>query len=291
MVFPQKQDRSGSKPVLPLRPQTRRRAFTLIDLVVTISLVAVVVALLLPAVQRRVSARRLQCKNNLRQLGIGLHLYHDANRTFPAGSLNAWSWIAQMLPEMEQANTGQRLNFSLDLEQSILAGANVTNTDSLVPFLICPSDPYGESIYVSPEFMDKHFAHTGYLGTQSDPETNASGMFGIHTFLGLRDVVDGTSQTLFVGERGVDHRPSATGEFGWWILGAPLETFMTVADGMQQGPSGDLDAVKRWWSYHDGGLSFLFVDGSVRFLNDTMDAQTFSSLGSRNGGEIVRQQF
>ena len=126
-----------------------------------------------------------------------------------------------MLPEMEQANTGQRLNFSLDLEQSILAGANVTNTDSLVPFLICPSDPYGESIYVSPEFMDKHFAHTGYLGTQSDPETNASGMFGIHTFLGLRDVVDGTSQTLFVGERGVDHRPSATGEFGWWILGAP----------------------------------------------------------------------
>jgi len=193
-----------------------------------------------------------------------------------------------MLPEMEQANMQQRLNFRLDLEQSMLAGTNVACTDAIVPFLMCPSDPNSQSIYVSTEF-DNRFAHTNYLGTQSDPDSNAAGMFGIDSFVRLRDVVDGTSQTLFVGERGVDIKPGAKGEFGWWILGAPFDTFMTVNDGLQQGPSTDLDSVKRWWSYHDGGLSFLFVDGSVRFLNEAMDPQTFAGLGSRNGGETVRE--
>jgi type II secretory pathway pseudopilin PulG len=270
---------------------TRANGFTLIDLAVTIGVMAVVIALLLPAVQRaREAARRLQCKNNLRQLGIGLHLYHDAHRTFPAGSLNSWSWITQMLPEMEQANAQRQLNFRMDLEQSILAGTNVASADVLVPFLMCPSDPNSQSIFVSPQFLDQRFAHTNYLGTQSGPDTNAAGMFGIQTFVRLRDVVDGTSQTLFVGERGIDFKPGTKGEFGWWVLGAPLETFMTVTDGMQQGPSTDLDSVKRWWSYHDGCLSFLFVDGSVRFLNESMDPQVFAGLGSRNGGESVQPE-
>jgi prepilin-type processing-associated H-X9-DG protein len=293
MVSPQTSERirCSSSPTRRGADGNRANGFTLIDLAVTIGVLAVVIALLLPAVQRaREAARRLQCKNNLRQLGTGLHVYHDAHRTFPAGSLNSWSWIAHMLPEMEQGNMQKQLNFRLDLEQSMLAGTNVALADALVPFLMCPSDPNSQSIFVSPEFVDQRFAHTNYLGTQSDPDTNATGMFGIETFLRFRDVVDGTSQTLFVGERGIDFKPSTKGEFGWWILGAPLETFMTVADGIQQGPSTDLDSVKRWWSYHDGSLSFLFVDGSVRFLNEAMDPQAFASLGSRNGGEIVRQE-
>jgi type II secretory pathway pseudopilin PulG len=290
MVYPQipGRIRSCQNPTRRGAGGTRTDGFTLIDLAVTIGVMAVIIALLLPAVQRaREAARRLQCKNNLRQLGLGLHLYHDAHRGFPAGSLNSWSWIAQMLPEMEQANGQRQLNFRLDLEQSVLAGTDVAFADALVPFLMCPSDPNDQSIYISPQFLGQRFAHTNYLGTQSDPDTNATGMFGIETFIRLRDVVDGTSQTLFVGERGIDFKPSTKGEFGWWILGAPLESFMTVTDGLQQGPSSDLDSVKRWWSYHDGCASFLFVDGSVRFLNDTMDPQTFASLGSRNGGEMV----
>jgi prepilin-type processing-associated H-X9-DG protein len=283
--------RSGLNLTQPGTSRGRANGFTLIDLAVTIGVLAVIIALLLPAVQRaRDAARRLQCKNNLRQLGVGLHLYHDAHRTFPAGSLNSWSWIAQMMPEMEQASMQRELNFRLDLEQSILTGSNVACADVLVPFLLCPSDPNSQSIYVSPQFHDQRFAHTNYLGTLSDPDANATGMFGIETFVRLRDVVDGTSQTLFVGERGIDFQPNTKGEFGWWTLGAPLETFMTVTDGMQQGPSTDLDSVKRWWSYHDGGLSFLFVDGSVRFLNDTMDPRIFASLGSRNGGESVQSE-
>jgi prepilin-type processing-associated H-X9-DG protein len=293
MVYPQipGRIRSCQNPIRRGAGGTRTNGFTLIDLAVTIGVMAVLIALLLPAVQRaREAARRLQCKNNLKQLGIGLHLYHDAHRTFPAGSLNSWSWITQMLPEMEQANAQRQLDFRTDLEQSVLAGTNVASADVLVPFLMCPSDPNSQSIYVSPEFLGQRFAHTNYLGTQSDPDANATGMFGIETFVRLRDVVDGTSQTLFVGERGIDFKPGAKGEFGWWILGAPLETFMPVSDGMQPGPSSDLDSVKRWWSYHDGGLSFLFVDGSVRFLNESMDPQIFASLGSRNGGESVRAE-
>ena len=278
--------RSGLNPTRREAGGTRAHGFALIDLAVTIGVMAVVIALLLPAVQRaREAARRLQCKNNLRQLGIGLHLYHDAHRTFPAGSLNGWSWIAQVLPEMEQADLQRQLDLRLD---PISAGAPVARTDTLVPFLMCPTDPNSRSVFVSPQ-LDQRFAHTNYLGTQSDPTTNATGMFGIETIIRLRDVVDGTSQTLFVGERGIDFKPGTNGQFGWWVLGAPLETFMTVSDGLQQGPSADLDSVKRWWSYHDGSLSFLFVDGSVRFLNETMDPQTFAALGSRNGGEIVRQ--
>ncbi len=293
MVSPQtpRRIRSGLIPTPRGADRTLAKGFTLIDLTVSIGVLGVLLALFLPAVQRaREAARRLQCKNNLKQLGIGLHVYHDTHRCFPPGSLNSWSWIAQMLPEMEQANTQRQLNFRLDLQQTILEGNNVALTDTLVPFLMCPSDPNSQSIFVSPQLNDQRFAHTNYLGTQSDPDANAAGMFAIETFLRLRDVVDGTSQTLFVGERGIDFKPGTKGEFGWWIIGAPLESFMTVADGMQPGPSADLDSVKHWWSYHDGGLSFLFVDGSVRFLNDAMDPQTFVSLGSRNGGEIVRQE-
>jgi Tfp pilus assembly protein PilE len=293
MVSPQTaaRIRFGLNPTQIRTGRGRANGFTLIDLAVTIGVLAVIIALLLPAVQRaRESARRLQCKNNLRQLGVGLHLYHDAHRTFPAGSLNGWSWIAQMLPEMEQANGQRQLNFRMDLEQSILAGNNVALADTLVPFLMCPTDPNSPSLFVSPQFLNQQFAHTNYLGTQSDPNTNSTGMFGIETFIRLRDVVDGTSQTLFVGERGIDFKPSTKGEFGWWILGAPLESFMTVTDGLQQGPSSDLDSVKRWWSYHDGCLSFLFVDGSVRFLNESMDPQIFAALGSRNGGEMVQPE-
>ena len=278
--------RSGLSSIRRAAGGTRASGFTLIELAVTIGVLAVLIALLLPAVQRaREAARRLQCKNNLRQLGAGLHLYHDAHRMFPAGSLNGWSWIAQMLPEMEQADLQRQLDLRLD---PISPGAPVSRTDTLVSFLMCPTDPNSQSVFVSPQ-LDQRFAHTNYLGTQSDPTTNATGMFGIETFVRLRDVVDGTSQTLFVGERGIDFKPGTNGQFGWWVLGAPLETFMTVSDGLQQGPSADLDSVKRWWSYHDGSLSFLFVDGSVRFLNETMDPQTFAALGSRNGGEMVRQ--
>jgi prepilin-type N-terminal cleavage/methylation domain-containing protein len=266
-----------------------RRGFTLLELIIAISVIALIMGLLLPAVQSaRAAARLAQCKNNLKQLGLALNVYHDSNRCFPAGSLDGWSWIAQLLPELEQTGLQSKLNFRVQLQEAIQTGQNVTQTDIVIPTLLCPSDPRSAYNFVSPDLGGgKPFAHTNYLGTESSTDGKDNGMFDLQSCIRMRDVLDGTSQTLFVGERGVDRSSTNPGKFGWWILGAPFETFMSVSDGMQSSPTTDVQSVQTWWSNHPGGIAFCFVDGSVHFLNNAMGPTVFASLGTRAGGEMV----
>ena len=130
---------------------TNRRAFTLVELLVVILIIGLVTALLLPAVQAaREAARRTQCNNHLKQIGLALQNYHDLAHTFPPGYISAfdsagndtgpgWGWAAFLLPEMEQTPTWQMLNFNLPIEHPVNAQGRVVS----LPMLRCPSDTGG----------------------------------------------------------------------------------------------------------------------------------------------------
>ena len=135
---------------------SRRTAFTLIELLVVIAIIAVLIALLLPAVQQaREAARRTQCKNNLKQLGLSLHNYHSSFNCFPFGqetgnscpgniNFNEWSAISQLLPYFDQANIYNQINFSTGISANYACNPDTTNNAPVfieIPALRCPSDP------------------------------------------------------------------------------------------------------------------------------------------------------
>jgi len=250
--------------------------FSLVELLVVIAIIGVLTALLLPAIQAaRETARRASCKSNLRQLGIALHGHHETRRRFPPGSRNEWSWNGQLLPYLELT----ALFESYDFHYEPFEPPNDTNLDALVPSMLCSSDPHSHSVHV--DTYGYQFAHTNYLGSLHGAQSR--GMFGYHGGLRLKQVTDGTSKTLFVGERGVVHDGVDT--HGWWTWGAG--TVITATQPFEHGRYDDPQSIAHWWSYHPGGALFLFVDGSVRFLRHSIDQDTFAALASKDGGELV----
>jgi prepilin-type N-terminal cleavage/methylation domain-containing protein len=251
----------------------RRAGFTLIELLAVVGIVAVLVALLLPAIQQsREAARKLQCKNNLRQLGIALHSYHERYQSFPAGVSNEWSWISKVLPSIDAENLYREIDFALEPFEP----PNSDKVERVLSVLVCPTDPGGDSVYDGAGGI--RFGHTNYFGT-SDAGNDSGGMLGYGIANRIRDVTDGTSQTLFVGERGVD-RDGAT---GWWSWD-PLLSFEA---GFFAGSPDDAESVEHFWSHHAGGGHFLLVDGAVRFLSYSISPDIFTALGTKNGADIV----
>lgn len=190
---------------------TAARGFTLIELLVVIAIIAVLIALLLPAVQQaREAARRTQCKNNLKQIGLSLHNYHDSFNVFPPtfcvgpGGGGEWSIHARILPYADQANMYNAIDFSSNYNQTTAAFPNGIKT-MRVPFMICPSDPKDRMRTTSAGVPD-HYPHTyaANLGTWFvfDPATGQSGdgSFGPNSRTGSRDFTDGMSNTLGFSE-------------------------------------------------------------------------------------------
>jgi prepilin-type N-terminal cleavage/methylation domain-containing protein/prepilin-type processing-associated H-X9-DG protein len=256
-----------------------RRAFTIVELLVVIAIVGLLASLLFPAVQAaRESARRTQCVSRLRQLGVSLHDYHTLHRAFPAGSNNGWSWHARILPQLEQHNLYEQYDF----RHNPLAEPNSFRLDSTVRLFRCPSDPYSGTIHASPGLDGVRFAHTNFLGSLAAGASR--GMFPYRRGLRIAGVIDGTSQTLFVGERGIVF--DGVNTHGWWTWGAA--TTITTTQPFQLGSYEDPAAILHWWSHHPSGANFLFVDGSVRFLAYTTDGQVFAALGTRDSRDIAR---
>jgi prepilin-type N-terminal cleavage/methylation domain-containing protein len=257
-----------------------RRGFSLVELLVVIAIIVVLLALLLPAVQQtRESARQVQCRSKLKQLGLALHSFHDANRHFPPGSLNEWSWSVRLFPNLEQDGK-YRL---LDLNREPFETPNLGELGVALPILLCPSDPLSRSIHTSKDLGGTRFGHTNYLGSLHAKGKIHRGMFDYSQPTRFAEVSDGTSNTLFVGERGVVVNEGKTRS--WWAWGA--DATVSANAGFRKGLTNDPTSAEHWWSFHAGGAHFVFVDDSVHFLPYSISPESFLALGTKDGSETL----
>ncbi len=297
----------------------RVRAFTLIELLVVVSIIGVLVALLLPAVQAaREAARRAQCVNNLKQIGLALHNYEQALQTLPPGYVSAfdangidlgpgWGWAAMVLPQMEQSATFSAVNFLVGVETV----ANQTARLTLVNNFLCPSDRVAPSWpAVNRDILTGAsmqvicwVAPSNYVGMNgfSEPGPDGEGVLFRNSRIAFRDITDGLSQTIAVGERshllGVATWSGAvTGALlydddGDQIGSTDLETSPGMVlghSGEGAGPGSNRSEPNQFYSLHAGrGVNFLFADGHVAYLKATMNYQTYVALSTRSGGEAI----
>jgi prepilin-type N-terminal cleavage/methylation domain-containing protein len=290
---------ASSSPRLPVAPQSRR-AFTLIELLVVIAIIAVLVALLLPAVQQaREAARRTQCKNNLAQIGLAVMNYEMAHGVLPPGCVNQtgpiqstpegyhMSWIAQILPNIEQRAVYKAIDFKLGAYAQSTTVSQVT-----LPAFHCPSS--------SENLSGLGVSFSSYAGCHHDQEgpidVDNNGVFFLNSAVRFKDVLDGASNTIFVGEKqGLD---SGLG----WLSGtratlrntgigpnkSPTVTTQGWSTPNQNGPLfEDPLTVGSFGSSHIGGAQFVLGDGSVRFISENIDVQVFQNLGNRHDEQIL----
>jgi prepilin-type N-terminal cleavage/methylation domain-containing protein/prepilin-type processing-associated H-X9-DG protein len=332
--------------------------FTLIELLVVIAIIGVLIALLLPAVQSaREAARRSQCVNNLKQIGLGIHNYQGALGVFPMGVDSYPSYggdclqaqhtgFAFILPFLEQANIGNAINFNVHA-RGVDNGAqanmmNFTGLAAIVSVYQCPSDeffsppvfniaaptdPYSPGSYsFSSGTRDIHRYWFGCPSTRN-PNIDPDGMFGRGFAYRESDVKDGLSNTIFAGEqtRYKDHPITYQGTWSSYVRWSPAAgnkyvgaTFTQIlglslakpnapvlipdipasgTDGMRLIPT--VINMGQWGfrSPHPGGVNFLFGDGSVRFIKESIDMGNihqggtqqgvYQALSTRKGGEVI----
>lgn len=294
------------------RSSTRaRRGFTLIELLVVIAIIAVLIALLLPAVQAaREAARRTGTRNNLHQIGIALHNYHDLHRTLPPGWIGVtrglpdvegttgWGWAAMILPQLEQSP----LYNALDLRLPITHPSNSAALTAVLPVFRSPSDPSPDRWDLqsedSPGTVLATLPTANFVGCFGTEELDAceglgpgltckgDGVFFHNSRIRFRDITDGTSHTFLVGQRKTDD------ERRWhstWVGVIPggEEAFARILGVADHNPNDPISHFDDFSSHHPGGVFFLFGDGRVRFVSDNISHEVYLSLATRAGGEVA----
>lgn len=295
----------------PAHRRRDRRAFTLIEILVAIAVIAMLVALLLPAVQQaREAARGAQCRNNLKQLGLALHNYHDRITCFPPAYLSTlnsdgsdagpgWGWGALLLNDIDQGALSQRIVFTRDIADPVHSAVRT----HFLPAHFCPSD---RQMNVFPllnqeggPFLD--LAQGSYVAVNgNDDVTDArgsnDGAFLQNIAFRTRDFPDGLSNTLFLGER------CTRMAFSTWtgaVTGGGIQSFrgqddLDLAAALILGHCGsdvpsnarvtDSDAFS---SFHPQGANFLLGDGSVRAVGSSLSDKIYQALATRAGGEVI----
>lgn len=317
-----------------------RSAFTLIELLVVIAISAVLVGLLLPAVQKvREAANRTICTNNLKQLALAAHHHHDAKQKFPTGVhtvnkmadgryANGTTWEVELLPHLEQENLQKKWDYT-DYSKNVAGGPSAL-TAQVLPVLLCPSDlrPSPPVVHfhnaILPEYAWAYgyygpCSYGGNAGKRSFPmdRVTRDGIFFQDSRTRLRDVTDGTSNTLFFGERShrdlefnrinlpYDPLPNyGTWSVAFFIFGGslphhlrstpvPINYQVPSTDRYQVPPTGGDtrvdDRLCAFGSGHPGGANFAIADGSVRFLSEQTNLTTLQALSTRAGGEVFER--
>lgn len=298
----------------------RRRGFTLIELLVVIAIIAILVALLLPAVQQaREAARRSQCKNNFKQVALAIHNYHETYGGFPftlhrrtAGTANGMSascaypagfnanvyrmsWMARILPYIEQSAVYNQLDFSRQYNDEVNIGSAAVGRRGIsmpIQTFLCPSTtlddvPPGER------------AHTTIRGVSDSRDwtcagTNigrldANGVLVNSVWTTFQSIIDGTSNTLLIGEVAGPQPGEITGD-GWGLFSVGdtaggINGPNSTPGGAPAGTYSEYTAEHA--SYHVGGAHFALADGSVRFLSQNMSSATLAAVTTRNGQDAV----
>jgi prepilin-type N-terminal cleavage/methylation domain-containing protein/prepilin-type processing-associated H-X9-DG protein len=341
--------------------KSRSRGFTLIELLVVIAIIAILIALLLPAVQQaREAARRTQCKNNLKQIGLAIHNYHDVYNTLPPGyisptnpdsntssELGLYSWGALILPYVEQANLYSLLNVgNTQLAQNVANAAGLAALQTPQAGFRCPSDTGPQlnnfvsslagavnwyNLHVTPNGTTRvPIATSNYImvagtGSSTTPPANPNnrtnsampptGVGFKNSKINFRDITDGTSNTLMVGERAWQYGRIMAG--AGTVVGfsarindqsanANIKTGALAAiglgyDGINWSATNAAHQPRAFNSVHVGGAQFVMCDGSVRFISENIDykstspdtnmavhvTSTFARLIVRNDGQVV----
>ncbi|QGQ23513.1 DUF1559 domain-containing protein [Gimesia benthica] len=306
----------------------QRRGFTLIELLVVIAIIAILIALLLPAVQQaREAARRSTCKNNLKQIGLALHNYHDTHRTFPQMEVESrrtaaddiptesyLAWSTMILPFMDQTPLYNKIN--MDAPWRLPTGGNplqLAIAKTVLPAFNCPSDP-----------MEGINSNIGSWGKSNYPAIHSpcdinpangrgrcySSAWNHHTAKRLRDITDGASNTILIGERTTEGRHSGAlwigahsyvhataGNIGNWpyhtalmrtwqgATATPTPSTIYLINGINQN-----DGLAYAWSLsssHEGGCHFVLGDGSVRFVSENTDGNTLVYLAAINDKNVL----
>lgn len=288
---------------------TRRRGFTLIELLVVIAIIAILIALLLPAVQQaREAARRSTCKNQLKQIGVALHNYHEQHGSFPMGVVRngartgaqGWGWLVMLMPQMDQAPRQAQLFGANSRELfHVLQDANDrVMVQQGVPTYLCPSSPNGgDTLQGTTQTMDfdgSAAVGTNFFGGVSNyvgnggfwhlnaPVSAAPRPFlGVNTSHKFRDMTDGSSNTIAAGERDWEcsagtwsgsRNPAGPGPRGNnYVLGRTA-----LPMNFKTNLSGNNSCVGGFSSAHVGGAHFLLGDGAVRFISENIN---FSNAG------------
>jgi len=271
----------------------RRAGFTLIELIVAIAIIGVLAALLIPAVQSsRDAARRTVCKNQLRQLGLALHMYLEVHGRFPPGSYtmgpsfpmqSGWGWGAMLLPYVEQNAIYEQINFGLGTG----LGGNLPLIATPISAFRCPSEICAESISCMP-IGDSPFklASGNYCGSE--------GVLSAMSSVRIAQITDGTSQTLMLGERlvqpgGPTSLPFTSAWCGHVAFAEEydLRSVPYLLPDANHPINGSPTDPLCFGSRHPLGANFALVDGSCVFLNNSIDGQVFTALGTPDGGEMI----
>ena len=332
----------GASQACPARAErASQTGFTLVELLVVIAIIGILIALLLPAVQAaREAARRAQCSNNLKQIGLGLHNYHDSYKTFPMGAFGTFrhSWMLAILPQVEQGALHDQLVFA-DFD-GYAGGPNAVVLDEYTPeFVWCPSSAC-DRLCVR-ESDGRYCSTASYIGiagattSATDPADPtgrgrcvacnqgyacSNGVLIPNRSVAIRDITDGTSNVIMVGENsawgrtaaGTDVEIRGSAEWGCWLgsgasqgppetggtygfAGSPwcrnvttirypvgMITQLTGSGGnSRDGTNNTLH------SMHPGGAQSLRVDGGVTFLSETMDLDALRFISIRDDRNII----
>ncbi len=319
-------DQRGFSEFMSRKQRFSGRGFTLIELLVVIAIIAVLVSLLLPAVQQaRESARRTQCKNNLKQIGLALHNYHDTHGSFPPACLamsyagaaytqgnpepsrtavtGGWGWTVFVLPYIDQAN----LYNALAPNGNNFPSVPTALTRTILPIFICPSDPSGPIVTSTPlggDGLSSGHAKSSYpaiFGSTTVNYVNTAtraqrGMFWYNSAVRIRDVTDGTSTTVMVTERLWDGKTSEVRRGAVWAGKCPgSNTFLDAGNKYsnlvraQNHPDWLIKGLNTnaAQSMHVGGVNFVLGDGSVRFMSENTDGATYQAIGQMADGLVI----